>query len=231
MTPLKQYLPKSVSPAFLCFSWSSISVICGSWVVSIQEAFENPKRPSKSSFWCNSTRVFLFKLKFRLPADPDKAGWEGDPKGGTVTPSSPQQDKGLEEMAEQVRGCPAWQASNRMTVVSGQVGALKQNHDQSQTVWKYMWNYQANLDWQLLGSSYGITLGYGSETNYVVLPGTRVQVGFSCRSNYQALFLLKWRLVPRWGGFVFWTSPETIDNTLLPFLLVHLLFVYFALFL
>lgn len=117
----------------------------------------------------------------------------------TVTPSSPQQDKGLEEMAEQVRGCPAWQASNRMTVVSRQVGALKQNHDQSQTVWKYTWNYQTNLDWQLLGSSYGVTLGYGSETNYVVLPGTRVQLEFSYRSNSQAVFLLKWRPVPRWS--------------------------------
>jgi hypothetical protein len=32
---------------------------------------------------------------------------------------------------EQVRGCLALQVSNRMTVVSQQVGALKENHEQS----------------------------------------------------------------------------------------------------
>ena len=81
---------------------------------------------------------------------------------------------------EQVRECQVWQASNRMTIVSQQVGALKQDHEQSQMVWKYIWNNQTNLDWLLPGSSLGVTLGHGPGTSHGVLYGTCLQLRFCC---------------------------------------------------
>ena len=45
-------------------------------------------------------------------------------------------------------------------------------------------------------------MGYGSRTNPEVLPGTWVQLGFSCKSNYQAfVFLLRSRPFTRLSRF------------------------------
>ena len=70
------------------------------------------------------------------------------------------------------------------------MGALKQNHEQSQMVWKYVWNNQTNLDWLLLGSKEGGTLRYGPKTSRGVLPGTWVQLGFRCRPTSQPCFVV-----------------------------------------
>jgi hypothetical protein len=70
--------------------------------------------------------------KLRLGLSPNPNLTQQDRKGrwSSLKPSAGQVFIGKQE---QVRGCLVWQASNRMTI-SQQVGALKQDHIQSQTV-------------------------------------------------------------------------------------------------
>lgn len=117
-----------------------------------QEMFMNPRRPRRSRFWCKCTGVSL-SLSLGHPTVSDAAEWE--PPALNRTRLYRKWRAGEEVLA--------WQVSSCMTNVSQQVGALKQNHKQSRTVWKYI-NHQTAL-WlttarKQLGSNSGVCTWY-----------------------------------------------------------------------
>jgi hypothetical protein len=106
------------------YSWalSWHYAVPGILALMCQEAFVNPKRPPKSRFQCNHIRVSLLQVWgwALLQPNPDTAGWES----GTAWTLS--RIRFYREW-EYMRGCPAWWVFSRMTIVSWQVGVLKQD--------------------------------------------------------------------------------------------------------
>jgi hypothetical protein len=84
-------------------------------VVLCQEVFVSPKRPPRSWLWCNHTRTSLLQTQV----------WATHPQDSLVKQPRILTGTGFYRNWEQVRGCPAWQASIRMTIVSRLVGSLK----------------------------------------------------------------------------------------------------------
>lgn len=144
----------------------------------------NRKRSPRSQFWCNWTRVFI-----QAQTQAHYQSWHS-----RTEVWSPEQSEGQGFIgnSQQVRGCPAWQASNWMTIVSLQVGALNQNHEQSLMAWKYICNYK--IIWLLLGSN-SVVWARDKLCSSWNLGAAWVQL----LVKFSGFFLLKWRLVPRWS--------------------------------
>lgn len=118
------------------------------------------------------------------------------PSAGQVGEASlsPQRDKALQRWRASNK-VSAWQTSNCMTIISGQVGTLKKTMN-NQTVWKYIWNNQIIFDWLLLGSRSVVSAKdkpWGLSW-YLGAAWVQPQGKFSG-------FLLRWSPVPRWNRF------------------------------
>lgn len=92
-----------------------------------QEAFVDPKRPPRR--WLNVKFCFLLLQSWvwAYPLLIHRTVWWSSPDFSL--------GQGFLGNWEQVMGCLAWQAFNWMSIVSLQVGALKRDSIQSQTVW------------------------------------------------------------------------------------------------
>jgi hypothetical protein len=95
--------------------------------------FVNPKTPPRSWLQCSCTRVFIQAGVWATSLSLTQQNGRANPQALSRTRLY------KEEMTARQR-VSAWQASNCVTIVNWQVGALRQNREQSQTVWKYIWN-------------------------------------------------------------------------------------------
>jgi hypothetical protein len=108
--------------------------------LEVLHLFTSPERLTRSLLWFNQIRVSLLWsqiLTYSLLKLTHRTVWWRNPRTLFGTR--------FYRKWEQVKGCPVWQASNRMTPVRQLVGALKQDHELSQMVWKFIWNSQTNL--------------------------------------------------------------------------------------